>query len=88
MKRDLFNYLKRSGIFKNNGRYTWGGVSRILASEATEKKRAEQLRLYGVPYSEKEWKKIQSKLTLRRQSKFTGDNVNSKREFIEINKKR
>ena len=82
MKNDLFNYLKRSNIFKDNGRYTYGGVSRILASEATEKKRADKLRLYGTPYSDKEWKKIQSKLTLRRKSDFIGENTKSKREFV------
>jgi len=86
MKAELFNYLKRSGIFKDNGRYFYGGGERILASEATENKRAEKLRLYGRPYSEKEWAKIQAKLTTRRQSKFQGEGIKSKREFNLINK--
>ena len=43
MKNDLFGALKRLGVFKDNGRYTFGG-DRIVASEKTELKRKERKR--------------------------------------------
>lgn len=54
MDKNLFNWLRQSRIFKDNGRYIFGGGGRILASEKTEEKRAEKRRLAGRPYTNKE----------------------------------
>ena len=66
MKNELFYYLRRAGIFKDNSRYSYDGLSRILASEKTEQKRAERNRLKGIPYTKKEWESIQKKLEQRK----------------------
>jgi hypothetical protein len=82
MKADLFHYLKRSGIFKDNGRYEYGGVTRILASEKTELKRAEKNRLNGTPYSKNEWNNIQLKLAKRNKANL---HKHSLKSIVDIN---
>ena len=77
MKNDLFNYLKRSGIFKDNGRYEYGTSNRMLASERTEIKRAEKNRINGIPYSKKEWENIWNKLIAQRKTAPRKMNIKS-----------
>ena len=83
MNKNLFNYLVQARIFKNNSRYGFGGVGRILASEKTEEKRAEKRRLAGRPYTKKEWQNVEKHFTEKRRTKLSGQTIPRKQEVTQ-----